>query len=265
MSFFTARADAGPGLLLGKGEDALSKFLKSGDAVQEIKTQQTVDGAIGREIVAGNRKITGFLPQASHQRNLDDGQVFQTTCCDDTDPPFRFRRIATDGCSHFGRDEGGRGSCVENHPENFGVSRSLEIRINDQKRRAEQTNRFARHASESDRVSGRQLVFGVGNQSKALPLEHSVMDFSPARRMGQNPPSHRGGGLFVHPVDGDQQPFFVESLSDLLDWLRTPHALKYIRISSHIAVELRAFFTENGLNFVTDDAFNRLKALLEAA
>lgn len=72
---------------------------------------------------------------------------------------------------------------------------------------------------ESDGVAFRQGFFRVDRKKEPLGLYHPVVDIVPVGRMGQQPPTEGFLSTRIDPIHGDQQPFSMESLTDLMNRL----------------------------------------------
>lgn len=72
--------------------------------------------------------------------------------------------------------------------------------------------------------TGREIrwpLIGVHGHEQGFPtVGGSFLELEGVGAMGQETPGQRGRGLFVHGIDGNEEPFVVEVLAELFNTLR---------------------------------------------
>lgn len=191
------------------------KLLKDRQVAQKVKTQKSVNRALGGQIMTSYGKRTNRLSQALDERDGDDWQILDAAGRNNACPPFCLCRVAADRHCHLGRNDSCCGSGVENHTKDLRVPRALECRIDDKERRSRLVRR-AGHYLEGDCVTGREPVVRISDERQAFAPQHRIVHFIAMGRMGHQATRQWNLGMGIDLVDLDKEPLSVEAFTNLL-------------------------------------------------
>lgn len=183
--------------------------------MKKIESEKPIDGALWRQVMAGNGKGSDFLSQTDNKRDAYNGQIFQAAGGNNGRLAYGPSRIASDGDGGLNRNNRGDGSGIDGQAEGFSAFESFQEGVGDEN--LNRTEGGFWHDLQGQRVAGGKAVVGVGDQCQALVPHHGSVDFVPVLAVDQQVPSFGQGNVGVHLIDMDQQPLAVKSPPDFLD------------------------------------------------
>src|SRR3989338_8885241 len=202
------------------GENLMMEPLKGRDMAQEIEPQETVNGVLGRQAVAGHGQVFHVLTERFDDRNRHHWQVFQAAGGNDGEMMLCADRVTADGQGNLRRNDRRGGSCVDNQSNYLGVFGPFQQGMHDEEVEGlPRRIRRRRHLLEGNRVTRRWMVIRKGHEGHPFSPEHRLIDFFPIRAVDQEPATLGCGCRSIHTVYRNEQPFPPKPLADSINWL----------------------------------------------
>lgn len=193
--------------------------------LKEVKAEQTLDAAFGREIMADRVHLFDFDAETPEARNPDDRGKDHSAGGGDFNMTGGPGGVEADGQSALNGDhrEGSAGVHRELDKQGSRAVNKLGLAENDPRRRVK--SEFAHRSDpggKGRRVSLGERILGILNQDIALAPEgaESFIDLVPVRAVGDESSGDRGGGGAVNLIHGDEQPFAIKFLLNAVNIFR---------------------------------------------
>ena len=185
-------------------------------ACQEVQAQQSLDMTGNRQIMADHFHLFAHDTESFESRHKNSGDILNAASGRDFNFPMRSQRIASDRNGDFDRYHGQSGAGIESQLQGKFHATTCQRDMAD-------NDAFCGiklellHPSKCRHKTFWKGIFRVIKQNffRFWTLRKDLVDVLPVGTVGDQPSGHGRRRSFVRFINGNEQPFSMESFSDL--------------------------------------------------